>query len=559
MAVYDNYPSVDSGYNFPPEIINALFNSAKAKSSLFVKGALSNSVDFNTVTETGLYPIMYGGNPNGVGVPGMLLVGDPPNPSLDYTTQFLFATDGRGIFWRTKRGTAWTEWSGSGNSVQRHESQNRLVDVNDLKETGVYPIETGQNPNGTGYPGTIYVDSAENSAIDFLTQLQVATDSGGLFYRSYRNGVWKEWERIGTDQLGEDLSEIMKSEFMRSRGGKIGTDGLPVVSLRFDHHLGPFVTQILPILKELKLPWTQAINAAKLGTGDDNYTLAQLQSLAINGGGEYYNHGNTHGDAQTIQALKYEIIDGFTALEDGLTAMRMEGFMPPGVASNGYMGWAPIREVDQWKSPAATMILRRHAVTTAYMGNQYRPLGGQIIQGHSHRTMDSAQPYHWTQSLDIIKRTGSGVTLMLHPSVLTDGSNTIANIRAGLELVAAARDRGEILVLSCSGAFIADIGSSFRRNLAKLNYISAGSSQVIDVFNPDCRGALHEITWTGGGTLTVTDSITLEDGSVKNNTLNTTLTGGRGIIYIPRIAWSTAATMTIASTNAISNLKLTAV
>lgn len=513
-------------------------------------------VDFDTLVDQKAYPIQTGENPNGPGFPGICYVGNPGNTTIDYITQFHVATDGRGTMSRSRRNGVWSGWK---KNLKLESPQNRLVDFNTLVTPDVYPIQTGDNPNGPGYPGTLYVGEAGNATIDFKTHLHVATDDKGVFYRSARNNVWSSWRNLGDSDLGPDLSSIMKSEFVRSRGGKIGTGGLPVVCLRFDHHLDPFIAQILPILKELKLPWAQAVNAAKLGTGDDNVTYAQLQNHCVNGGGEIYNHGNTHGDAQTISALKYEIIDGFDALNNGLTAMKVEGFMPPGVGDGGYMGWAPIREVERWKSPAAQMVLRRHAVTTAYMGNRYRPLGGHIVQGHSHRVMDGAQPYHWTQSLDIIKRTGTAVTFMLHPSVLTDGQNTIAEIRAGLELVAAARDAGEILVLSPSATFIADIGSSFRRNLANGSTIAAGGSQVIDVFNPDCRGALHELTWTGGGTITVTDSIKQKDGTFLNNTVNVALTGGRGSFYIPYVEESTEATLTLASTASVSNLKLTAV
>lgn len=515
-------------------------------------------VDINTLVDQKIYPIQTGENPNGAGFPGTLYVGNPGNTSIDYVTHFHVATDGRGTFYRSRRAGVWTAWS---KQLKMAAPQNRLVDFNTLTIPDVYPIQTGDNPNGPGYPGTLYVGEAGNASIDFKTHMHVATDGKGIFYRSSRNGVWNGWTGgIGGDSgLGEDLHQIMVAEFLRSRGVSFGTNGLGVACLRFDHHLDDFVPHILPILKELKMPWALAVNPGRLGMGDDNYTYAQLQDICINGGGEIYNHGYTHGDAQTIAQAKYEIIDSFDALNNGLTAMKVEGFMPPGVGDGGYMGWAPIREVERWKSPAAQMVLRRHAVTTAYMGNRYRPLGGQIVQGHSHRVMDGAQPYHWTQSIDIIKRTGTAITFMLHPSVLTDGQNTIAQIRSGLELIAAARDRGEILVLSPSATFIADIGSSFRRNLANGPTIATGGTQIIDVFNPDCRGALHEITWTGGGTITVTDSIKQKNGTFLNNTVNVALTGGRGSFYIPYVEESTEATLTLSATAAVSNLKLTAV
>lgn len=515
----------------------------------FVKTAVGSTVDFDTLTTPGMYPIRFGGNPNGVGFPGELIVGDPENGSIAFKTQLLIATDNQGIFYRSKRDVTWSGWN---RLIQSHATVSRLTDMNTFTKPGIYPFQTGDNPNGPGYPGTLYVGDPGNTTIAFVTHLYVATDGKGIFYRSARNGTWTVWSGggSGSSELGEDLHQIMVSEFVRSRGGRIGTGGLPVVCLRFDHHLDPFVAHILPILKELKLPWAQAVNPGRLGVGDDNLTYTELQDICVNGGGEVWNHGMTHGDAQTIAQAKYEIIDSFDALNNNMPAMKTEGFMPPGVGDGGYMGWAPIREVERWKSPAAQMVLRRHAVTTAYMGNRYRPLGGVVVQGHSHRVMDTAQPHHWTQSLDIIKRTGTAVTLMVHPNVVVDGQNTVANIRAGLELVAAARDRGEILVLSPSATVIADIGSGFRRNLATATTITAGGSQIVDVFNPDCRGALHELTWTGGGTITVKDN---------TGTLNTQLTGGRGSFYIPYFVGSTAGTVTMTSTASVANVKLTAV
>lgn len=49
MAVYDNYPSVDKDYNFPPEILNALMQTTQMKSITWYKGGLTPSDHADTI------------------------------------------------------------------------------------------------------------------------------------------------------------------------------------------------------------------------------------------------------------------------------------------------------------------------------------------------------------------------------------------------------------------------------------------------------------------------------------------------------------------------------
>src|SRR5699024_1323386 len=78
------------------------------------------------------------------------------------------------------------------------------------------------------------------------TQWWMPTSSRSLYTRSIvSRGSWSSWEQLVGSGGGDSIAPAGASEsranlLTASRGGRIGTGGKAVVSLRFDHNMGAF-------------------------------------------------------------------------------------------------------------------------------------------------------------------------------------------------------------------------------------------------------------------------------------------------------------------------------
>lgn len=532
---------------------------AEIGAASFEKPAVGSTVDIRTLTETGGYPIRFAGNPNGTGFSGFLIVGNSENGTLTQVMH-LMLTQGGGVMYEESRNGVWSDWEQLGNeSLKLHPPIAGNLDMNTILDEGIYPVPGAANPNGLGVSGTLYANNPGNTSLDLVSHLFVATDGGGVHTQTARGGVFSGWGEVGAPKDAADKGAarhaILLSEARRRRGGKIGTAGRGVVSIRFDHHLDPFKQHILPLLKKYNLPWSQVMNSNS-PFSDDTMPWSELQSTCINSGGEVWNHGGNHGDASSPNALRREIVTALKDLEANLPELAIEGWAPPGIAG-GYGGITSMRTVETTDTLAGRMMLANHAFLSGYMGSHYRPLGGDPIIGHSHYTMDNAQVHHWANAVDKAAATGSAIAFMLHPSAIPDGQTTVAILDAAFANIAAKRDAGEIVVLSPSGSLIADAGSSFRRNLLGKSTFTAGESLTVVLdsagggYPIDFRGALHELTVGGSGTITVTSDF----GGLNASYSSTEEKPQRLIFNVPL----SATKLTITSSRAQTTAKMTAV
>lgn len=69
------------------------------------------SVDIQTLTVPGIYPLPYSTNPNGVGSSGTLYVNNASHPSISFVSQMHVSADGTGVKWQSARDGNWTGWS----------------------------------------------------------------------------------------------------------------------------------------------------------------------------------------------------------------------------------------------------------------------------------------------------------------------------------------------------------------------------------------------------------------------------------------------------------------
>lgn len=249
------------------------------------------------------------------------------------------------------------------------------------------------------------------------------------------------------------------------RGGKVGTNGLAAVALRFDHHLPNFRTKILPLLKQYRLPWGQMLNSARVADGTEGMTYAQIATECYNSGGEVWNHGYSHVDMPDKATADREVTQGFKDLTAGLPGLYIDGWAGPGQTNMMGMEGSDTPE-KFWGTYPGRLVMARHAFVRGYYPGVYQPLTGSSLTGSPHVTMDKQDAAYVSGIVRGAVASKSGVTLMLHPNYLdTAGYMTTANLGAILAELAALRDSGQLLVLSPTAILLADASTDHRRNL----------------------------------------------------------------------------------------------
>ncbi|KZM78407.1 polysaccharide deacetylase family protein [Cellulosimicrobium sp. I38E] len=462
---------------------DAAIGDAEAAAS-FVKGAIAEGTDLNTITTAGVYSVATNAigeslvNGPGLGA-GTVLVTRTLNGFV--SQQYITIGNATTVWLRSVvsvgSGT-WSSWRD-----MRADPITVLTsgsDLNALRTPGLYVAETAgvaasllNAPDAL--PGVLEV--LQVSPVLTVQRWSSTLGSGSMFFRattSASTGNWTGWRNLFSGattvtDAGPYRHVDLVSRARVRRGGRIGTGGKPVVALRFDHHLDAFEAKVLPLLKQYQLPWAQAINPQNLGTGDDNMTWAELQTMCLDHGGEVWNHGGNHGNATTPQALQEQIVDSLTTLRTNLPGLAVEGWCPPGLAAGAYMGASPFATTAQnTETAAGQLIMGNHAFVAGYAPGQYRVLDptAQPI-GAPHITIDDAAPSSITSALNTAIARGVGVAFMLHANYLDEaGYLTTAQLAAFLADIAARRDAGTLVVLSYSGLWLADSDTARRHDVA---------------------------------------------------------------------------------------------
>lgn len=307
------------------------------------------------------------------------------------------------------------------------------------------------------------VDSATSSPMQYTDGSQ---DS------SFWMGAPNASASVNLTARNEDIKaarrDMLVSAFTERRGGRVGTNGVAAVALRFDHHLDPFVSKVLPLLQQYGLPFGQAINPQNVGTGDDNRTWAQIQSMCTDNGGEVWNHGGNHLDATGVGPIRGQITGALDTLKANLPGLAIEGWMPPGLASGGYDGYSPMTTPEQhYGTYAGRLIISSHAAVYGYIPGSYRGMDGTNPIGRTHMTMDASTEANIKAWINGAKAIGAGLTLMLHSNYLdTAGYLTTSALGNVLAYLAAERDAGRLVILTPSGLQLAADDTEYRQNLA---------------------------------------------------------------------------------------------
>jgi len=460
-------------YRFPSFIRKALFSSAEFLTGLF---------DGANNPASGLIPkwkanTVYALNQWAVSPRGNIMYCNTPHTS---PATFTAATEANWTFLNSvSRG-----WLPTG------------ADLNTMIDAGTWIIPNQATadaavnwPAGlTRAPGIFKVegDYRFGSTIVFTQTLWTYGSSTGKRERTKLSGAAGAWNTWIDPYAMTDVSSAMLSDyamsnnahkdaFIRRRGGSLGTNGVAVLALRWDHGAVPFRDKLLPKLIEKNLPSSFVINPSeyRLGLPENlGVSWSDYHNWAKNYGIEFVNHGMDHTDAANTAELKVQLVDSKPIIQANIPTQACELFSPPGVTGTGLLDpWVGTNTPDHFtaKWEPARYVLENHAFTSGYIPGLYRDLDGIPANGETHWTMDSE-----TSSANMISRIqtaqalGSGIQLMLHPSQvdLTD-KITLATFNEIIDFIAAERDAGRLIVTTMGGLFLANSRSSFRHNLLR--------------------------------------------------------------------------------------------
>ena len=329
--------------------------------------------------------------------------------------------------------------------------------------TGALPPLNGREP-----VGTLQIRDVHNSTGNL--QVQEYTDylDGIKWTRSSATtGTWSAWQSGARNDpastvTGDARRAVIVDSAFRRRG-KVGTGGLGAVALRFDHHLDPFQTKVLPLLRQYRLPWAQIVNPGKVGSGDDTWGYAELANAAYRGGGEVWHHGWSHVNIGSEFTANREITNSMTSLLSSLPDLWIDGWAMPGTggANMGLDGTA----ASYWSSLPGRMVLAQHALVRGSNPSAWHALNGGTgnVVGASHVTLDAATVSTAQGWVNTARDSQTGVTLMLHANYLdTAGYMTTAQLGEVLAYIAAERDAGRLAVLTPSAILLADRGATQR-------------------------------------------------------------------------------------------------
>lgn len=303
---------------------------------------------------------------------------------------------------------------------------------------------------------------------------------GRTTFDNTKVNAWSDWEPFGGGSNGSTLHNVMQDnkahvdEFLRARGGALGTGGVAAVALRFDHNMANFRDIVLPLLRARNLPWSLAVNTAQNhidAPANGGVTWTQLQSWAINDGGEILAHSHTHADSTSDEAIIANVEDSIPILKAGMPQLKTELFAVPGAGATNWNGFLDTTTSDHFttKYVGASAVLKNFAFCTGYIPGALRPLMGQPTNGQTHITMDNYTAASSVTSLLVqAQQMGAGVQLMMHPNMLTiEGRINTAVLTQILDWIANERDARRLVVLSASGLLLADGRNSYRSNFLR--------------------------------------------------------------------------------------------
>lgn len=416
--------------------------------------------------------------------PGKFIIQNGDEPLVRSAT---FKPYMRDYSWETVADGAgtWVPWRKVGGYMPRNwVVQGEHFD--DFRTTGDYVVRTssvglevGGWPADAGKTTAWLSVRIGNPGTDLGFQmLQVFGSNGGVWWRSTGSisgsapFPWAPWKRLdggggggetpeGMSPLGSGVTnDLLVQDFSRRYGGVVDTGGRGAVALRIDHGLANYRDKVRPALLAAGMPAALILNSRNWDRAEnDGVTPEIVNGWVQDGEVEIWNHGATHSNPMSYEAVIDEVVNGLAELRAQIPAAEIDGWAIPGVGSDPYMGFGSGTSVQQFYSSfAGRLILEHHAVSTGYMaGTSQRILDGLVRQGQGHYGLDSQTVANAKAAVDkaIVDRTG--LQLFLHPSQLDlAGKTTTSEFEQIIEYVAQKRDAGELVILTPYQMMVAD-------------------------------------------------------------------------------------------------------
>lgn len=430
-------------------------------------------------------------------------------------------------------------------------------DLNTLsgkEHTGSWQITSTSIAEELGLPtpgiGSVVVLWAAGKSDPYFsaTQLWLPAE-GGVWIRSTSSRKpWTKWVEAGGGPQGGGSAAAGRADLLRaSRGGRIGTGGKAVVSLRFDHNLGSFDEKIKPLLLERGLPATMPcfvdmMNPQPGYSNDDSAAAGKSWTdLGQNfyRGIEVFSHSYSHQDAATTEDLEREIAQSRSQLEANVPDMRVHGWAMPGIGGTQYMGWwkAWVEPETRLAHPAGQLLGSTYGTynVSGYGFNELGKAQSRYFGIEEHQTADTAKSL-----IDQAIATTTGVTLMAHPNkVGTEGNISTAVLEEIFDYIVEKRDAGEIMVLTMGGQAVADPSTSWRHNLtppiSKWSGSSSGSltTTVSLTRIEDMGGGMRELVAEVEGTGVVKLAVEAPGAAVTMNIYRNFTASGGGTFHLP--------------------------
>ncbi|MGV0328114.1 polysaccharide deacetylase family protein [Corynebacterium guaraldiae] len=422
-------------------------------------------------------------------------------------------------------------------------------------DAGVWQCMESPTAEALGLPepgiGSLVVLYAAGSAADYYsaTQIWVPTRSGKLYTRSrVSNKEWSEWASSSSDAFAPaGASSGRENLLAMSRGGKIGTGGKAVVSLRFDHNMAAFDKNIKPRLLERGLPATMPcfynmIVPQPGYTNDDSAAAGKTWDDVQQNfyrGVEVFSHSYSHQDAASVAAITKEVSGSRTALEEAMPDVRVHGWAMPGVTGTQYLGWwqAWVDPETRMQHPAGQLLGSTYGTynVSGYGLNELGKAQSRYFGIESNTTAATAKSH-----IDRAIATTTGVTLMCHPNKIgTDGYMPLAVFEEILDYIVAKRDAGEIMVLTMGGQAVADPSTGWRHSLTpKVSGWSGGPTGTLSTtanlsYLHDSGGGMRELAATVTGTGSVKLRVQAANGTVPMDVYRTFTIEDGGTAHLP--------------------------
>lgn len=262
------------------------------------------------------------------------------------------------------------------------------------------------------------------------------------------------------------------SEVKRSRAGRIGTGGKPVVAIRVDHGVDDFLETFWPLMKSRNIPCGIGVMTDVMGKPDNPYeptktTWVELYKEHLTGF-EVWSHSATHLDpAITGNTIDHEIVGSKRAIETN--GFRCQGFQMPGISNTQYDNYSSRWNAQtSWQSDVGQALLSTYGLiqVNGIIGGSRRMLPTDGCYDLGHYTLDGMDWATTKGLLDTAIDGGFSTEWMLHPSFIMKGTvtHTVAHFTAFLDHIVQLRASGTIDIVTPSGLAFADPDTSRRFN-----------------------------------------------------------------------------------------------